>query len=68
MKNEIFNLYLIVACIFLAFGCYYNYQGWAKCVRNKEYIADDLYKLQKEKIDMSLKISILQYQLDKKTK
>ena len=47
MKNEIFKLYLIVACILLAFCCYINYDGWNRCYKNKEYIADDLYKLQK---------------------
>jgi hypothetical protein len=68
MQKEIINFYLIVACIFLAFGCYYNYDGWSRCVKNKEYIADDLYKIQKEYREMSRKKDNLQYQLDKKTK
>lgn len=68
MKKEIVNFYLIVACFFLSFCCYYNYEGWSKCRKNKENIADDLYNLQKEKSVMIRKIDQLQYQLDKKTK
>ncbi len=59
---------LIVACILLIFGCYFNYQGWNDCSKRKERIADDLYKIEKEKRELIRKIDNLQYQLDKKTK
>ena len=41
---------LIIICIILSCVCYTNYQGWERCYQNKERIADDLYKMQKEAI------------------
>lgn len=66
------KLLLIVAYGLLSIGCYNNYQGWEKCQKNCDRIADDLYQRDKDMQAMrhdyvmsELNVMHLQNKLDK---